>query len=156
MTLDRTAILAMYHLAAKWDFENAAWNQEDREAKTRQQQSKLAFKSPAERGLREGRGGLGYGETTRGSIDAMLRIFKELSSGNLELASKSVALKTQYLTAVKAMSFGTDSHFLDIGSGLGKSVLHVVMATGCRGTGMEVVSTRYKYANEFLDRLVEA
>ena len=142
--LDKAAIHTMYHLAAKWGFEVAVWNQETREAKTRQQQSKLAFKSPADRGLRPGRGGLGYGETTGGSMETMLRIFKELSSGTLELASSTVVLKRQYLTAVKAMSFGEHSHFLDIGSGLGKSILHIVMATGCRGTGMEVVENRFQ------------
>jgi len=53
------------------------------------------------------------------------------------------------------MSFDSNSHFLDIGSGLGKSVLHLVMATGCQGTGMEVVTHRIDLANKFLDRLVD-
>jgi len=53
------------------------------------------------------------------------------------------------------MSFNSNSHFLDIGSGLGKSVLHLVMATGCQGTGMEVVTHRINQATEFLYRLVK-
>ena len=53
------------------------------------------------------------------------------------------------------MTFDINSHFLDIGSGLGKSVLHLVMATGCRGTGMEIVDHRINQANKFLQRLVD-
>jgi len=41
------------------------------------------------------------------------------------------------------MSFDFNSHFLDIGSGLGKSVLHLVMASGCRGTGIEISQHRF-------------
>jgi len=52
------------------------------------------------------------------------------------------------------MSFDSSSHFLDIGSGLGKCVLHLVMATGCRGTGIEVLEHRVDVANEFLETLV--
>jgi len=54
------------------------------------------------------------------------------------------------------MSFGTHSHFLDIGSGLGKAVLHLVMATGCKGTGVEIVEHRFNEANVFLERLVKS
>ena len=86
----------------------------------------------------------------------MLKLFKGLSSGNFKLAQGSEARRREYLRVVKTMSFDSRSHFLDIGSGLGKSVVHLVMATGCRGTGVEVALHRFNCAEEFLRRLVES
>ncbi len=152
---DDKTISAMYRLAQKWGYENAVWNKETRERKTRQAQKQLGSKGPDERGI-SGRTQLGYGETTVGSIDAMLKLFKELSSRKFKLAQGSEARRREYLRVVETMSFDSRSHFLDIGSGLGKSVVHLVMATGCRGTGVEVALNRFNCAEEFLRRLVES
>ena len=64
--------------------------------------------------------------------------------------------RRDFQQAVKGLSFNSSSHFLDIGSGLGKCVLHLVMATGCRGTGIEVLEHRVNVASQFLDTLVRA
>jgi len=88
-------------------------------------------------------------------MEAMLKIFKGLSSGKFKLAASFQSRRREYLRVVQAMSFDFNSHFLDIGSGLGKSVLHLVMASGCKGTGIEISVHRFNKANEFLERLVE-
>ena len=144
----------MYRLAHTWGFEDAVWNREGREYKTRQMQARLGPKGPAERGIAS-RAQLGYGETTIGSLDAMIKVFQELSSGKFKLAPGYESRRREYLRVVEGMSFDSNSHFLDIGSGLGKSVLHLVMASGCRGTGIEIAKHRINQANEFLQRLVE-
>lgn len=148
-------IRKMYNLAHSWGYEDAAWNLESREAQTRSKQSKLGLRTAEQRGIRPGQGGLGYGETTLGSLEAMIKLFKQIASGTLELAASSRALKRQYLSVCKTITFDSGSTFLDIGSGLGKSVLHLVMASGCRGIGMEVVDNRFQLAGQFLQRLID-
>jgi len=85
----------------------------------------------------------------------MIEMFHELRTGSFKLAAGNESSQSEYIRVVKAMSFDSNSHFLDIGSGLGKCVLHVVMGTGCRGTGMEIVANRIKYAKKFLKRLLD-
>ena len=71
----------VYKLARSSGYEDAVWNRELKEARTRSGQSKLGI-SAADRGLGNDGAQVGYGEVTAGGVEMLLRAFRELGSGN--------------------------------------------------------------------------
>ena len=140
----------VYKLARSSGYEDAVWNRELKEARTRSGQSKLGI-SAADCGLGNDGAQVGYGEITAGGVEMLLRAFRELGSGNrafFPLWSVKEALK------LKSCLLTPSSRFLDIGSGLGKLVLHVALASGCRAAGVEILSSRVRLACAFKDLLL--
>lgn len=141
----------VYQLARSWGYEDGAWNQEAREASTRSGQRKLGI-TAADRGLGKDGAQVGYGEITMGGANMLLKVFSELATGKLTRIPLPGLLTTEQQ---QACLLSSSSRFLDIGSGLGKLVLHMTLATGCFAAGVEIVSNRVKLAVEFRDKLVE-
>lgn len=54
---------------------------------------------------------------------------------------------------LSSINFSSRYNFYDLGSGLGKVVLHVALRTGARSTGFEMSKTRYQYAMNALSTI---
>lgn len=59
-------------------------------------------------------------------------------------------------TLLSAVGFTSDTLFYDLGSGMGKVVLHVALRTGAKSVGFELSTTRYTKAMSALSRVSSA
>lgn len=81
----------------------------------------------------------------------LLTVFEELASRNIARLPLKSIVETVPLEQCRLTRC---SRFLDVGSGLGKIVLHMSLASGCKAAGIEILSSRVKLAVEFRDKLV--
>ena len=88
----------------------------------------------------------GYGEISAASIKHLVCHLSKLES--TQAISQGIPDPLSY-------NITKDSSFLDIGSGLGKAVMHVAFETQCRAHGIEVLQHRVRCSEKFKERLIE-
>ena len=114
------------------------WNQETREATTRSAQRDLGVSASA-RGMGNDGAQVGYGEITKGGGNNLLTLFDALTPGNHAVPPFWVLSRVMQL---RSCGLTESSRFLDVGSGLGKLVLHMSLARRCISWGIEILSSR--------------